>query len=269
MQVSVVVSTYNQPEWLEKVLWGYNMQSFKDFGLIVADDGSGSASREMLKRITPKLSYPLKHVWHEDVGFRKCLILNKAILAASADYLIFTDGDCIPRKDFVEQHMKFRKKGHFLSGGYHKLSMETSRAIQLSDIESQACFNVRWLKERGMKCSFRNNKLTTSKLLASILNAVTTTKPTWNGHNASGWMEDVMRVNGYDERMEYGGQDREFGERLVNCGITGLQIRYSAICLHLDHARGYINQKAWDRNREIRKETVSLKHTWTDFGIKK
>lgn len=73
--------------------------------------------------------------------------------------------------------------------------------------------------------------MTTSKLLASILNAVTTTKPTWNGHNASGWMEDVMRVNGYDERMEYGGQDREFGERLVNCGITGLQIRYSAICL--------------------------------------
>ena len=62
MQVSVVVSTYNQPEWLEKVLWGYNMQSFKDFELIVADDGSGSASREMLKRITPKLSYPLKHV---------------------------------------------------------------------------------------------------------------------------------------------------------------------------------------------------------------
>lgn len=49
MQVSVVVSTYNQPEWLEKVLWGYNMQSFKDFELIVADDGSGSASREMLK----------------------------------------------------------------------------------------------------------------------------------------------------------------------------------------------------------------------------
>lgn len=42
----------------------------------------------------------------------------------------------------------------------------------------------------------------------------------------------------------------EFGERLVNCGITGLQIRYSAICLHLDHARGYINQKAWDRNRD-------------------
>ena len=118
MQVSVVVSTYNQPEWLEKVLWGYNMQSFKDFELIVADDGSGSASREMLKRITPKLSYPLKHVWHEDVGFRKCLILNKAILAASADYLIFTDGDCIPRKDFVEQHMKFRKNG--LPCGYRR-----------------------------------------------------------------------------------------------------------------------------------------------------
>lgn len=146
MQVSVIVSTYNQPEWLEKVLWGYNIQSFKEFELIVADDGSGKATREVLERLTPRLSYPLKHVWHEDRGFRKCEILNKAILAASTDYLVFTDGDCIPRNDFIEKHMKFRKKGYFLSGGYHKLSMDTSREIRSRDIESQACFNIRWLK---------------------------------------------------------------------------------------------------------------------------
>lgn len=116
MQVSVVVSTYNQPEWLEKVLWGYHMQNCKDFELIVADDGSGSPTRELLERIGPTLSYRLKHVWHEDKGFRKCGILNKAILAASTDYLIFTDGDCIPRKDFIEQHLKYRKRGGVFRG---------------------------------------------------------------------------------------------------------------------------------------------------------
>ncbi len=269
MQVSVIVSTYNQPEWLEKVLWGYNIQSFKEFELIVADDGAGKATREVLERLTPQLSYPLKHVWHEDRGFRKCEILNKAILAASTDYLVFTDGDCIPRNDFIEKHMKFRKKGYFLSGGYHKLSMDTSREIRSRDIKSQACFNIRWLKQHGMRNSFRNNKLTRSSFKAFLLNFLTTTRATWNGCNASGWLEDIIRVNGFDERMEYGGQDREFGERLVNAGIRGLQIRYSAICLHLDHARGYVNESALRKNKKIRKDTVCLKHVRTNFGIVK
>ena len=114
MQVSVIVSTYNQPEWLEKVLWGYNIQSFKEFELIVADDGSGKAMREVLGRLTPRLSYPLKHVWHEDRGFRKCEILNKAILAASTDYLVFTDGDCIPRKALKEERVNLLLRKEFL-----------------------------------------------------------------------------------------------------------------------------------------------------------
>jgi len=87
------------------------------------------------------------------------------------------------------------------------------------------------------------------KTLASknFLNTLTTTNPTWNGHNVSGWKDDVIAVNGYNEDMQYGGLDRELGERLINYGIKGKQIRYSAICVHLDHPRPYRTKSTWKK----------------------
>ncbi len=98
---------------------------------------------------------------------------------------------------------------------------------------------------------------------------LTPTNASWNGHNSSGWLKDLKAVNGFDERMQYGGQDRELGERLFNYGIKSKQIRYSAICLHLDHARGYKNQDSIDKNKVIRKVTRGKKKDFTPFGIVK
>ncbi|SZD73707.1 Chondroitin polymerase [Candidatus Ornithobacterium hominis] len=268
-QVSIIISTYNQPKWLEKVLWGYHVQSFGNFELIVADDGSGEQTRALISQIKPLLNYELKHVWHPDDGFQKTKILNKAILASAADYLIFSDGDCIPRKDFVETHINQRAEGRFLSGGYFKLPMETSQMIQKKDIFSQNCFDLNWLKNKGLKNSIKNLKLIKNKFALSIMNTITSTKPTWNGHNSSGWKKDILAANGFDERMQYGGEDRELGERLENAKIRGKQIRYKAICLHLDHARGYVNQKSWEINEEIRKRTRNQKITFSPFGVEK
>ena len=102
---------------------------------------------------------------------------------------------------------------------------------------------MKWLKANGLKPSFKNNKLTSTGLKSWILNLFTPTNASWNGHNASGWKKDIMAINGFDERMQYGGQDRELGERLFNNGLKSKQIRYSAICVHLDHPRGAIKQK--------------------------
>src|SRR5690625_3672381 len=101
MELSVIFSTYNSPEWLEKVLWGYQCQSFQDFEVLVADDGSTSETADLIHRLQQHVSFPLHHIWHEDRGFRKCDILNKAVAAAHTDYLVFSDGDCIPRADFL------------------------------------------------------------------------------------------------------------------------------------------------------------------------
>ena len=269
MKVSVVISTYNSPEWLEKVLWGYQCQSYKDFELVIADDGSGEETRNIIEAFKKHSSLEIIHVWHEDRGFQKSQILNKAIQAATTEYLIFSDGDCIPRRDFVGVHVKNASPGYFLSGGYFMLPIETSHAISRSDIETGDAFDVSWLKDNGLEGTYKTLKLTSRGNLQRFLNFVTPTKATWNGHNSSGWKKDLVGVNGFNEEMQYGGQDRELGERLMNKGIKGKQIRYSAVCIHLEHKRGYKTVESIRKNKNIRKETRSQKRTWTDFGIVK
>lgn len=267
LSASVIFSTYNSEAWLEKVLWGFSVQSVQNFEIIIADDGSREATKELIDRI--KVSYPvtIQHVWQEDKGFQKSQILNKAILASKSDYLIFTDGDCIPRFDFVEQHLRFREKGYFLSGGYFKLPMSTSKKITRQDVENQNCFSLSWLRKNGLPFSFKNIKLVATGVLSKLLNALTPTKATWNGHNASGWKKDLMAINGFNQEMQYGGQDRELGERLVNLGLKSKQIRYNAICLHLDHTRGYVNPETWEKNNRIRENTRKQKVVRTTVGI--
>lgn len=267
--ISIIVSTYNSPDWLEKVIWGFSVQKYSNFELIIADDGSSIDTKNRIEELKAHVNFPIIHVWHEDKGFQKTIILNKALMACTTDYVIMTDGDCIPRKDFVEKHIELRKPKRFLSGGYHKLSMDLSVLITKEDIITERCFDLKWLEERGMKSSFKNRKLTAKGWVSIFLNFITPTTPSWNGHNSSGWMKDILAVNGFDERMEYGGEDRELGERLENYGVKGKQIRYSTTCLHLDHARGYVNEKALMINKNIRKETKMNKSIWTKYGIKK
>src|SRR5574344_2682536 len=100
IKVGVVISTYNNPTWLEKVLWGYMYQTRKADEIIIADDGSKKETQQLIE--TYKKVLPIVHVWHEDNGFQKSKILNNALVSAKSDYLIFTDQDCIPRNDFIE-----------------------------------------------------------------------------------------------------------------------------------------------------------------------
>ncbi|PZO29770.1 MAG: glycosyl transferase family 2 [Flavobacteriaceae bacterium] len=267
MEISVIFSTYNSEEWLEKVILGFSVQTFRNFEIIIADDGSREATKNLIDKLRAEIDIPIIHVWQEDNGFQKSQILNKAILASTSDYLIFTDGDCIPRKDFVEVHDKFREKGYFLSGGYFKLTMDISKLISKDDIINQRCFDLNWLKENGLPSSFKNIKFLASGLGSKILNFVTPTNASWNGHNSSGWKQDLMEVNGFNQEMQYGGQDRELGERLFNKGLKSKQIRYSAICVHLDHKRGYVNEETWKKNHAIRENTRKNKVVKTPIGI--
>ncbi|KAF1690299.1 glycosyltransferase family 2 protein [Pseudoxanthomonas koreensis] len=266
---SVIFTTYNQPDWLEKALLGFAAQDRRDFEVIVADAGSGDEPRERIDRLRPRLPVPLRHLWQPDDGFRKCEALNGAIAASRADYLIFTDGDCIPRGDFVSTHLRLREPGRFLSGGYHKLPLETSRTIAPEDIAVGRCFDVRWLRARGMPLSRRDIKLSAGPVAGRLLDAISPARPSWNGHNASAWKRDVLAVNGFDERMCYGGEDREFGERLENAGIRGKRIRHRAVTVHLEHARGYVTAEGVEFNRSLRSATRRTRSTWTGHGIVK
>jgi glycosyltransferase involved in cell wall biosynthesis len=269
MKISVIVSTYNAEEWLEKVLIGYSIQTYSDFELVIADDGSRSSTKELIDQYRENYPVPIRHLWHEDEGYRRQEILNVAIVEAKNDYIIMTDGDCIPRKDFVEVHAKYAEKGRFLSGGYCKLSMKVSKLITKEDIINGTCFDVKWLKSKDKLGFSQTLKLSTDGVMATILDSVTPTTPSFNNCNSSGFKEDMIAINGYDERMKYGGPDREFGERLENNGIKGKQIRYQAIVLHLDHARGYKTPESLAANLAIRKGVKDNKIVWTPYGIVK
>jgi hypothetical protein len=118
-----------------------------------------------------------------------------------------------------------------------------------------------------LKSSPKNVKFLTSGLSAKFLNFITPTNASWNGHNSSGWKKDLVAVNGFNQEMQYGGQDRELGERLFNKGLKSKQIRYSAICVHLDHKRGYVNKETWQKNYAIRAYTRKNKVIKTQIGI--
>lgn len=267
MKLSVIISTYSSPKWLEKVLWGYSVQTHRDFEILIADDGSTDETRQLIDRMRAETGLEIKHIRQEDEGFRKCRILNKAVLEVGSEYVVFTDGDCIPRKDFLAVHAAESELGAYLSGGYHKLPMSTSQAIDKDDILTGRCFSIKWLKQQGLKSSFKNLKLTASPRFAKIFNKLTPTACNFKGSNGSAWLSDILAVNGFDERMPWGGEDREFGVRLINKGIRPKHVRYNAIVIHLDHSRGYRDPEMVAKNKALRQENEKNGVAWTEYGI--
>lgn len=267
MRLSVVMTTYNSPAWLEKVLWGYSVQNHRDFDIVIGDDGSTEDTRRLIDRMRGETGLTIRHVWQEDRGFRKCRILNKALRTVDAPYVVFTDGDCIPRSDFLSVHAGEAVRGRYLSGGYHKLPMSTSLEIGRDDILTGRCFDLRWLKAHGLKASYKNSKLTATPAMARIFNRLTPTRCTFKGANASAWLDDILRVNGFDERMSWGGLDREFGVRLENAGVRPKHVRYNAIVVHLDHKREYKSLEQMRSNKQLRLENQRKGVIRTEYGI--
>lgn len=268
-KIGIVITTYNSPVWLKNVLLGYEAQTRQDFTTIIADDGSGEPTREVIAQFKARGKLTIDHVWHEDKGFQKCQILNKAIAQTDCDYLIFTDGDCIPEPSFIARHGELAEPGYFLSGGYVKLTTPVSQAITPDDIANGSIFDIDWLKSKGQPGSHKLWKLIKSTSIKKVLNAITPAKATWNGMNSSTWTSDIKACNGFNEDMQYGGLDRELGERLLNHGLKGKQVRYSINCLHLDHPRSYDNPETWKKNYAIRNDVKKTGRFWAENGIEK
>jgi glycosyltransferase involved in cell wall biosynthesis len=267
MRVSVIITTYNQPEQLEKVMWGYAGQRGAQFELIIADDGSLPATTEVIDRVAAATGLDVLHLWHEDKGFRKTEILNRATAASRGDYLIFSDGDCIPRDDFVATHVRLSSPNSFLSGGYIKLSAAISHSLTIADVVSRRATDARTLLEKGWRPGRRALRLVRNQLVATLMDSITPTRRTWNGHNSSATRAAIIEANGFDMDMGYGGEDRALGERLMNAGINGKQIRHRAPCVHLFHDRPYVDPIRWKLNHEIRNRIRENGETRARIGI--
>ncbi len=127
--ISVVITTYNREDALDAVLRALAGQSDRDFEVVVADDGSRPSTGELVAAWKGKFGRPLSHVWHEDRGFRAAEIRNRAILASRGAYLIFLDGDCLPRADFVAAHRRLAEPGWFVTGNRILLSPDLTEKV--------------------------------------------------------------------------------------------------------------------------------------------
>ena len=185
-ELSVIVTTYNQPARLEHVLTGYACQTFRSFEVIVADDGSTEETSKAIESASLRYGFSMRHLWQRDRGFRKCRILNKAIMKAKADYLVFTDGDCIPRKDFLAVHAATRKAGTFLSGGYVKLPEAPSLAIDGGAIRRGDHCRYGWLRQHGLDRMQNVRKLCAGGRIAQWMNHFSGVRAGWHGPTSSG-----------------------------------------------------------------------------------
>ena len=265
--LSVIVSTYNKPAELEKVLHGFALQTQKDFELVVADDGSTPETAELIAQIRAFRGMDLVHVWHADRGFRKTEILNRAILVAKGNYLVFTDGDCIPRSDLIEVHRRLARPRRYVAGGYVKLPASISDHLTLDEVESGRFANLAWLRSRGWTPGRRALRLSRSWSLATIFDWITPTAADFHGNNASAWRDAIFEVNGFEGEMGYGGLDRALGYRLQNAGVKGLQARHRAVTMHLHHDRPYRDPAIVERNQEIMKRILSGGETRARRGL--
>lgn len=249
VKIAVTVSAYDNWHALDLTLLGLRMQTYRPFEVMVAEDSEFPQVAEVVAKHAALAPFPLRHVRQADQGFRKCRILNRAIEAATSDFLVFTDADCIPRADLLAAYSRLARPGHFISSGSHVNLPETFHRHRLTSemITTQQVFDRRFLASQGVATPW--SRMLPSGPLVRLLD-VLTPRNAFVGNNSGAWRADLLQVAGFDEAMSYGGEDRNLGIRLNHAGVRGLRARHSLVCLHLDHARSYRHESVVRANRD-------------------
>jgi glycosyltransferase involved in cell wall biosynthesis len=224
---SLVISTYNWPQALELVLLSAKRQSTLPGEVIVADDGSGEETRKLIEGFQKDFPVPLHHVWHEDNGFQKSIILNKAIAKAKGEYIIAVDGDMIMERHFVEDHLALSEPNVFVYGKRVKLK-ESILSLMFRKKKIRFNFFSAGVSKRGrtLRIPYLADKYEANDFRYGAV----------RGCNISFWRGDFIKVNGYNEEMTgWGKEDTELTHRFFNNGMLGKNVKYRAIAYHIYH----------------------------------
>ncbi|MCA9138407.1 MAG: glycosyltransferase [Planctomycetales bacterium] len=248
---SVIVSALQFPNLLRQVLIGFAHQTYRKFEIVVVQDGRSDQTRAVIESFAVNTDFPVRYVTEVRADDFKTQILNRAVQSAEGNYLIFTDGDCVPRDDFVMEHLRHATPGRFLSGGCCRLDRNLTKRILEGCVRYQEFTDPSWLNQAGGRVAKKWIWFQKRTALAKLMDLATTTRPTFNGHNASVWKADLRGVDGFRHEMRDGGFHRELGERLEDMGVLGMQIRHRAVCYHLDHDGVDINDSLWQRSRAV------------------
>ena len=236
IKTSIVVTTYNWPEALRLSLNCIARQSVKPHEVIVADDGSKDETRQVIDAFRAESGLRVRHVWHEDRGFRRSAILNKALRLIDPDnYVIMIDGDVLLHKHFIKDHIRLAEPGYYVFGRRAILSKHTSKkAFQRDNYRPH-------LWTPGI--SHRGNMLYLPQL-TSVTIRYKRSRLYGYGCNLAAWQSDILKINGFDENYEgWGCEDNDFICRLRNLGLTSKAAKFQGIIYHLWHEQRPLNNK--------------------------
>tara|TARA_B100000315_G_scaffold8981_1_gene8834 strand:- start:8685 stop:9488 length:804 start_codon:yes stop_codon:yes gene_type:complete len=230
--ISVIIGTYNHLSYLQLCLLSLERQTFRDFEVIVADDGSGREIKEWLKSYNT--SFPVTHLWQEDKGFRKCKILNKAVKQSNSNYIVFIDADCILSKDFLFEHWHCHEKGSFLGGRRVLIAKKFAKRITAEMLRKG---NFDGINLWGINCVLSGCFKYYEEALRPLYYIRKNNFFNLMGCNFSIHKSDLLLVGGFDEEYESrgGGEDTDVSLRLKVAGCRMKSVRYRAIQFHLGH----------------------------------
>ena len=243
MLVSLIVTTYNRPDALRAVLDGLLAQRDRGFEVLVADDGSRDDTRALIEGTARTAPFPVTHVWQEDRGFRAGAARNRAALRAKGEYLLFLDGDCVPRCDFIARHRDLAEPGWMVAGNRVLLSEAFTREALAGRVPIHEWSLRQWRAARARGAINRTAPLRTfafgplRKVGSARWQRVRTC-------NLGVWAADFRAVNGFDEVFEgWGYEDSDLAVRLLNHGVRRKDGAFATGVLHLWHREN-------DRTRE-------------------
>jgi glycosyltransferase involved in cell wall biosynthesis len=264
--ISVVITTYNRPDALETVLEACFAQDDKNFEIIIADDGSAANTRDCIDRLRQRSPVPLLHVWQPDQGFRAAMARNRGTLAASGDYIVFLDGDCIPQRDFIARHRALARPGYLVSGSRILLSPELTARILAEHIDLPAMGLTDKLRYR-----FAGHINKVLQLLVRWPDLRRTSRRfSWRrikSCNLGVWRADLARVNGFDESfLGWGHEDSDLVVRLFHAGVMRKDGAFATEVFHLWHREAQRDQES--SNRRVVLERAANKTTQAAQGLR-
>ncbi len=262
MRVSVIITTYNRPETLVKVLESLGNQTRMADEVIVADDGSGAEAVESVRHFIACSSYPLQHVWQEDRGFRAAEIRNKAIKRSKGEYIVLLDGDCIPEKHFIEDHLLLAEPGYFFQGKRVLISKRLSLTFTHEDANSTPRL-LGYALRLDISNSHHIVRLTCFPSYSS------TRLRGMRGCNMSFYRKDICAVNGFNQDFEgWGREDSELAVRFYRYGLKRKEHPFMAICFHLWHP-DHDKTRLSTNDELLRKVVESSEYTCSNGLVKK
>jgi glycosyltransferase involved in cell wall biosynthesis len=225
-KLSLIISTYNRPDALAKVLAGVARQSRRPDEVLISDDGSGPPTRTLIETWSRAQAFPVRHIWHSDDGFRKTIILNKSVAAAAGEYLVFLDGDCVPHPQFIADHAALAERGFWVQG--RRCFVEENYVAEFEPGQTSV---LGWMlaqritgAAKGIRLPFPIVRRDTAQ--RGII-----------GCNLAAWRDDLVAINGFDEDYSgWGiGEDSDMGTRLYHLGRQRKFVYAHAVVYHLNH----------------------------------